>query len=204
MTHRVVMMENGKRRARRQLSAQEKWEIMVGSRLAGDLAGRDAARKSGVDVSVIVRLRTPAEDAAIAALTSATPGRPASAEAIELELFEPDRVPRRLGASTVPSQVAAVRSASAARFTSCRLAVIRSPTDSSGAITRPPAGHDLQQQPRLQPAGREHRGRDRTHDGSREAPARLDRNDLAEVAPSQRGTERFPDDRLGQVPQILR
>ena len=83
-----------------------------------DLAGRDATRKSGVDVSLIVRLRTLAKDAAIAALTSAKPGRPASAQAVELQLFEPDGLHGDSGTSTVPSQVAAVRSASAARFTS--------------------------------------------------------------------------------------
>ena len=53
------MMENGKRRARRQLTPEEK--------------------------SVIIRLRALAKDAALAALASAKPGRVASPEQVELE-----------------------------------------------------------------------------------------------------------------------
>jgi transposase len=80
------MMENGKRKARRQLSPEEKWEIFL-EVTSQEISQADAARKYGVDVSVIVRLRALAKDAAIAAFISAKPGRPASAEAVELELL---------------------------------------------------------------------------------------------------------------------
>ena len=46
-----------------------------------EISQADAARKYGVDVSVIVRLRALAKDATMAAFASAKPGRPASAEA---------------------------------------------------------------------------------------------------------------------------
>jgi transposase len=52
-----------------------------------ELSQADAARKWNVDVSVIIRLRALAKDAAWAAFASAKPGRPASMEAVELELL---------------------------------------------------------------------------------------------------------------------
>jgi len=82
-------MENGKRRKRRQLSPEEKWQVFLEV-----TSQADAARKWGVDVSVIIRLRASAKDAALAAFASAKPGRPASMEAAELELLraENDRL----------------------------------------------------------------------------------------------------------------
>ena len=70
---------------------------VLGGHLAGDLRP-NAARKYGVDVSVIVRLRALAKDAALAAFASAKPGRPASAETVELELLreENDRLSEAL------------------------------------------------------------------------------------------------------------
>ena len=87
------MMDNGKRKPRRQLSPEEKWEVFL-EVTSQEISQADAARKYGVDVSVIVRLRAFAKDAAIAAFTSAKPGRPVSAEAVELELLraENDRL----------------------------------------------------------------------------------------------------------------
>ena len=87
------MMENGKRRARRQLTPEEKWEIFL-EVTSQEISQADAARKYGVDVSVIIRLRALAKDAALAAFASAKPGRPASAEQIELDLLrgENDRL----------------------------------------------------------------------------------------------------------------
>ena len=78
------MMENGKRRARRQLSPEEKWEIFL-EVTSQELSQADAARKYGVDVSVIIRLRSLAKDAALAAFTAAKPGRVLSPEQLELE-----------------------------------------------------------------------------------------------------------------------
>jgi transposase-like protein len=50
------MMENGKPRKRRQLTPEEKWEVFL-EVTSQELSQADAARKWGVDVSVIVRLR---------------------------------------------------------------------------------------------------------------------------------------------------
>jgi transposase-like protein len=78
------MMENGKRRARRQLSPEEKWEIFL-EVTSQEISQADAARKYGVDVSVIIRLRSLAKDASLAAFTAAKPGRVLSPEQVELE-----------------------------------------------------------------------------------------------------------------------
>ena len=80
------MMENGKPRRRRQLTPEEKWEIFL-EVTSQEISQADAARKYGVDVSVIVRLRALAKDAALAAFASAKPGRLASPEQVELELL---------------------------------------------------------------------------------------------------------------------
>jgi transposase len=88
-----VMMENGRSRNRRQLTPEEKWEIFL-EVTSQEITQADAARKYGVDVSVIIRLRALAKDAALAAFASAKPGRAASAEAVEVELLrtENDRL----------------------------------------------------------------------------------------------------------------
>ena len=80
-------MENGRQRKRRQLSPEEKWEIFL-EVTSQEISQADAARKYGVDVSVIVRLRALARDAALAAFASSKPGRVASAEAVELEFLQ--------------------------------------------------------------------------------------------------------------------
>jgi transposase-like protein len=77
-------MENGKPRKRRQLSPEEKWEVFL-EVTSQEISQADAARKYGVDVSVIIRLRALAKDAALAAFASAKPGRPASVQDIEIE-----------------------------------------------------------------------------------------------------------------------
>ena len=86
-------MENGKSRKRRQLTPEEKWEIFL-EVTSQEILQADAARKYGVDVSVIIRLRALAKDAALSAFASAKPGRAASAEAVEVELLraENDRL----------------------------------------------------------------------------------------------------------------
>src|SRR3974377_117251 len=78
------MMENGKPRKRRQLSPEEKGEVFLAVTSQENSQG-DAARKYGVDVSVIIRLRALAKDAALAAFASAKPGRPATMQDIELD-----------------------------------------------------------------------------------------------------------------------
>ena len=77
-------MENDKRRRRRQLTPEEKWEIFL-EVTSQEISQADAARKYGVDVSVIIRLRALAKDAALAAFASAKPGRVVSPEQVELE-----------------------------------------------------------------------------------------------------------------------
>src|SRR4030081_769160 len=77
-------MENGRSRKRRQLSPEEKWEIFL-EVTSQEISQADAARKWGVDVSVIIRLRALAKDAALAAFASAKPGRLASVEQVEPE-----------------------------------------------------------------------------------------------------------------------
>jgi transposase-like protein len=66
------MMENGKPRTRRQLSPEEKWEIFL-EVISQEISQADAARKWGIDVSVIIRLRALAKAAALAAFASAKP-----------------------------------------------------------------------------------------------------------------------------------
>ena len=91
------MMENGMARKRRQLSPEEKWEIFL-EVTSQELSQADAARKWGIDVSVIIRLRALAKDAALAAFASAKPGRVPSPERVELEaaLAENDRLSEAL------------------------------------------------------------------------------------------------------------
>ncbi len=69
MDQEDVMMENGKPRKRRQLSPEEKWEIFL-EVTSQEISQADAARKYGVDVSVIIRLRALAKDSALAAFAS--------------------------------------------------------------------------------------------------------------------------------------
>ena len=87
-------MDNGKRKPRRQLSLEEKWEVFL-EVTSQEISQADAARKWGVDVSVIIRLRALAKNAALAAFASAKPGRAASAEAVEMELLRAENA--RLG-----------------------------------------------------------------------------------------------------------
>lgn len=62
------------RRQRRQLTPEQKWEIFL-EVTTGELTQADAARKWGVDVSVVIKLRKLARDAALAAFAACQPGR---------------------------------------------------------------------------------------------------------------------------------
>jgi transposase len=84
LTQEDEMTENGMRRRRRQLSPEEKWQVFL-EVTSGQLTQSDCARKWGVDVSVVIRIRKLAKDAALAAFASAKPGRVASPEQVELE-----------------------------------------------------------------------------------------------------------------------
>jgi transposase len=92
-----VMMENGKPRKRRRLSPEEKWEVFL-EVCSQQLSQADAARKWGVDVSTVIRIRQLAKDAALAAFAASKPGRMPSPEQAELEaaLVENDRLSEAL------------------------------------------------------------------------------------------------------------
>jgi transposase len=92
-----VMMENGKPRKRGQLSPEEKWEVFL-EVASQQLTQADAARKWGVDVSTVIRIRQLAKDAALAAFAASKPGRMPSPEQAELEaaLAENDRLSEAL------------------------------------------------------------------------------------------------------------
>ena len=97
MDQEDVMMENGKRRARRQLTPEEKWEVFL-EVTSQQLSQADTARKWNIDVSTVIRIRQLAKDAALAAFASSKPGRMPSPEQVELEaaLAENDRLSEAL------------------------------------------------------------------------------------------------------------
>ena len=84
MTQEDEMTGKGMRRRRRQLSPEEKWQVFL-EVTSGQLTQSDCARKWGVDVGVVIRIRKLAKDAALAAFASAKPGRITSPEQVELE-----------------------------------------------------------------------------------------------------------------------
>ena len=77
-------MINGDGRKRRQLTPEEKWQLFLDVS-SQQLAQADAARKYGIDVSVVIRLRRLAKDAALAAFAASRPGHPPLPEQAELE-----------------------------------------------------------------------------------------------------------------------
>ena len=82
-----MSMTSGRRR--RQLTPEEKWEAFV-EVTSQQLTQRDAARKWGVDVSVIIKLRRLAKDAALAAFAASKPGRVTSPQEAEIEALRAD------------------------------------------------------------------------------------------------------------------
>jgi transposase-like protein len=77
-------MQNSPRRRCRQLSPEEKWQVFV-EVCSQQLSQADAARKWGVDVSTVSKLRRLAKDGALAAFAASRPGRPVSVEQVEIE-----------------------------------------------------------------------------------------------------------------------
>lgn len=69
----AVETSSGRRRKRRLLSPEEKWEIFL-EVTSQELTQADAARKWGVDTSVVIKLRRDAKDAALAAFAASRPG----------------------------------------------------------------------------------------------------------------------------------
>src|SRR3954454_3521117 len=77
-------MSSGPRRKGRQLSPEEKWQVFL-EVTSQQLSQADAARKWGVDVSTVVKLRRLAKDGALAGFAASRPGTAASVEHVELE-----------------------------------------------------------------------------------------------------------------------
>jgi transposase-like protein len=77
-------MQSGPRRRGRQLSPEEKWQVFL-EVTSQQLTQADAARKWGVDVSTVIKLRRLAKDGALAAFAASRPGRPLSVERVEIE-----------------------------------------------------------------------------------------------------------------------
>lgn len=78
------MNQKGPRRQRRQLSPEEKWQVFV-EVTSQQLTQAEAARKWGVDVSTVIKLRRLAKDGALAAFAASRPGRSLSVEQVEIE-----------------------------------------------------------------------------------------------------------------------
>lgn len=76
-----------RRRKRRLLSPEEKWEIFL-EVTSQELTQADAARKWGVDVSTVIRLRRDAKNAALAAFAATKPGGSRDPRDIEIELLQ--------------------------------------------------------------------------------------------------------------------
>ena len=74
------------RRKRRLLSPEEKWEIFLEVTYQ-ELTQADAARKWGVDASVVIKLRRDAKDAALAAFAASKPGRVRDPRDHEIEML---------------------------------------------------------------------------------------------------------------------
>src|SRR4051794_11530746 len=77
-------MPSGPRRKGRQLSPEEKWQGFL-EVTSQQLTQADAARKWGVDVSTVIKLRRLAKDGSLAAFAASRPGRSASIEQVEIE-----------------------------------------------------------------------------------------------------------------------
>lgn len=77
----------GRPRKRRLLSPEEKWEVFL-EVTSQELTQADAARKWGVDTSVVIKLRRDARDAALAAFAAARPGRSRDPRDLQIEQLE--------------------------------------------------------------------------------------------------------------------
>lgn len=73
----------GRRRRKRMLSAQEKYQIWQ-QLLTGELSQREAAQRWGVDPTTIMRIRKVARESALAGLAASKPGLRRQAEDAEL------------------------------------------------------------------------------------------------------------------------
>lgn len=90
------------RRAKRLLSAEQKYEIWL-KILTGELTTNEAAARAGVDRSTVLKLRKVAKDGAIAALQASRPGRRSGAADSELVQLRADNA--RLSATVIEQAI---------------------------------------------------------------------------------------------------
>ena len=77
----------GRRRKRRLLSPEEKWQIFL-EVTSRELTQADAARKWRVDTSVVIKLRRDAKDAALAAFAASKPGGSRDRRDVQIEMLD--------------------------------------------------------------------------------------------------------------------
>ena len=77
----------GRRKQRRVLSPEEKWEAFL-EVTSQELSQADTARKWGVDTSVVIKLRRDAREAALAAFAASRPGRVRDPRDVKIEMLE--------------------------------------------------------------------------------------------------------------------
>jgi transposase len=75
MTDVAGNSQGGRRRRKRQLTAEEKYEVYL-ALVTGELTQNEAADRYGVDRSTIARIRTIGKQAVLEALANSRPGRP--------------------------------------------------------------------------------------------------------------------------------
>jgi transposase-like protein len=78
---------SGRRRKRRLLSPEQKWEIFL-EVTSRELTQADAARKWRVDTSVVIKVRRDAKDAALAAFAASRPGRSRDPRDAQIEALQ--------------------------------------------------------------------------------------------------------------------
>lgn len=94
----------GGRRAKRFLTAEQKYELWVRT-LTGQLSQADAAAEAGVDRTTIAKLRKDARGGAIAALQASVPGRPKASAAERSEAAKLQAEIDRLGQVVIDQAV---------------------------------------------------------------------------------------------------
>jgi transposase len=67
--------QGGRRRRKRQLTAEENYEIYL-ALVTGEMSQNEAADRYGVDRSTVARIRKLGKDAGLEALVNSKPGRP--------------------------------------------------------------------------------------------------------------------------------
>lgn len=76
MTDVAAQNQEGRRRRKRMLTVEEKYEVWLGL-VTGELSQNEAAERYGVDRSTVARIRTVAKEAVLEGLANSRPGRPA-------------------------------------------------------------------------------------------------------------------------------